>query len=106
MTRQRGVTVPAAVIALVLSPALPASADSERMQLHCDGGLTIERTNGASWWGVDHHADYTTEHLLVTQDEDIVYEKHYGTRGPQAERATCIAEHFGYTWTVQLVHTS
>lgn len=95
-----------AATALVLGPALPAAAESERMQLHCDGGLTIERTNGASWWGVDHDAGYTTEHLLVSRGGDVVHEKDYGTRGPTAERSTCLADHVGYTWTVQLVRTS
>lgn len=104
MSRLWGVAF--AATALVLGPVPPAAAESERMQLHCDGGLTIERTNGASWWGVDHNAGYTAEHLLVTQGADMVYEKDYGTRGPQADRSTCTADHFEYTWTVQLVRTS
>lgn len=104
MRRLLGVVV--AVTAMVLAPALPAAADSERMQLHCDDGRTIERTNGASWWGVDHNAGYTTEHLLVRQGDEVVYEKDYATRGGKAKRSTCVANHFDYTWTVELVRTS
>lgn len=104
MSRLWGVAVTAT--ALVLAPSLPAAADAERMELHCDDGSTIERSNGASWWGVDHDAGYTAEYLLVTHGTDIVYEKTYGTRGPQADRSVCTADHFGYTWRVQLVRTS
>lgn len=83
--------------------ALPAAAGSERMQLHCQDGRVIERANGSSWWGVDHSAGYVTEHLLITEDGETRYEKEYGQ--PRGDRSTCIADHFGWVWTVELVRT-
>ena len=103
---RRLLPVAVAATALVVFPALPAAADAERMQLHCDDGRTIERTNGASWWGVGDDAGYTTEHLLVMQGDEVVHEKDFGTRGGGAERSTCVADHFGYSWAVELVRTS
>jgi hypothetical protein len=100
--------LPALAVGALLVPVLsaPASADSQRMQLHCGGDVgVIERTNGASWWGVDHDAGYATEHLIIRQDGEVVFAKSYGRKGPDAERSTCVADHFGSTWTVELVQT-
>ncbi|HVM28894.1 MAG TPA: hypothetical protein VM433_14645 [Mycobacteriales bacterium] len=94
----------AAGLTLVPALAAPASASSERMQLACQDGRIIERSNGSSWWGVDHAAGYVTEHLLVTSGGQVQYEKDYGRKGAGA-RSTCVADHFGSTWTVQLVRT-
>lgn len=95
----------AAAVALVPVLAAPASAASERMTLDCGGTLgVIERTNGASWWGVDGDAVYTTEYLLITTDGETVHEKHYGTRAG-GERSTCTADHVDTVWTVTLVQT-
>lgn len=94
----------AAAVLLVPVLAAPASAASERMYLDCGDGRKIERTNGSSWWGVDHLAGYVSEHLLITEGSSLIHEKDYGTRA-QGERTTCQAEHFEWTWTVTLVQT-
>ncbi len=84
----------------------PASAGSDRMQLTCEDGRVIERTNGSSWWGVGTDANYVTAHLLITdQVGGVQYEKDYGRKAPGAEPSTCVADHFGSTWTVGLVRT-
>lgn len=90
---------------LLTAVAAPAAAGSERMQLECQDGRVIERTNGSSWWGVDHDAAYVSEHLLITENGDVVYEKDYGSKGPDADRSTCVADHFGVVWTVDLART-
>ena len=101
----RALALAAGAAALVLGLACPAAADAERMVLACQDGRTIERSNGSSWWGVDHEAVYTTEHLLITgSDGEVHHEKSYGRKGNGA-RSTCVAEHFGSTWTVDLVRT-
>ena len=92
-----------AVLAVLVATAAPAAAESQRMTLECDDGRVIERTNGASWWGVDHAAGYVTEHLLITEDAQTRYEKHYGRHS--GERSQCVADHVGSTWTVDLVRT-
>lgn len=94
----------AAPLLLVPVLAAPPSAASERMQLHCDDGRVIERTNGSSWWGLDDDAGYVTQHLLVTADGEVQYEKRYGSKAG-GERSTCVAAHFGTVWTVDLVRT-
>lgn len=94
----------AALLLPVLAVAPAASAGSDRMQLDCGDGRVIERSNGSSWWGTDHDAGYVTEHLLITSGGEVQYEKAYGSRGP-GERSTCVADHFGSIWTVQLVQT-
>ncbi len=88
----------------VVALAAPASAGSDRMQLHCADGRDIERTNGSSWWGVDADAGYVSEHLLITEGDEVLYEKDYGRKG-NGERSVCVADHFGSTWTVHLIRT-
>lgn len=94
----------AVTAALVGAPALPAAADSSRMSLVCEGiDLTIERSNGASWWGSDN-AVYTTKYLRVVSEHGT-YEKSYGhTARPHV---VCAADHVtpegASRWTVQLV---
>jgi len=84
----------------------PASAGSDRMQLTCQDSRVIERTNGSSWWGVGSDSGYVTAHLLITDQVGVVqYEKDYGRKAPGADRTTCVADHFGSTWTVTLVRT-
>jgi hypothetical protein len=91
---------------LVLAVVVPPAMGSDRMQLACADGRVIERANGSSWWGVDHDAGYVSEHLRITDDNnEVLFEKGYGSKGPDAERSTCLAEHFGTTWTVDLVRT-
>ena len=85
--------------------AAPAAAAQERMQLDCGGDIgVIERTNGASWWGVDDGAVYTTKHLRV-QAGSGVFEKSYGHTA--REHVVCQAAHevddYSSTWTVHLV---
>ncbi len=89
----------------VVAVATSAAAGSDRMQLHCEDGRDIERTNGSSWWGADHDAGYVTEHLLITDGDQVLYEKDYGRKALGAETSTCVADHFGSTWTVGLVRT-
>jgi hypothetical protein len=95
--------VATAALALLAAPA-PALAASERMQLTCQDGRVIERTNGSSWFGVDHDAGYVSEHLLITEDDEVVHEQDYGRKGP-GRRSTCVADHFGTQWTVDLFRT-
>jgi hypothetical protein len=89
----------------------PASAGSERMQLTCQGGpdspdvRVIERTNGSSWWGVGSDVGYVSERLLITDGDEVLYAKDYGRKAPDADRSICVADHFGSTWTVDLVRT-
>lgn len=99
----RPLSATAGAVSLVLATALPAAAGSDRMQLQCRDGRTIERSNGSSWWGVDHEAVYTTEHLRI--DGQHPYEKSYGTRSPTADPSICTGEHHGSTWTVTLVRS-
>lgn len=105
----RALTVTAlngALLLPLLAVAPSASAyGADRMQLQCDDGRVIERSNGSSWWGVDHDAGYVTEHLLITSSGEVQYEKDYGRKAPDADRSTCTADHFGSIWTVQLVQT-
>jgi hypothetical protein len=90
----------------VAGVATPASAGSDRMKLTCGDGRMIERTNGSSWWGVDSDAGYVTEHLLITDgDGQVLYARDYGRKAPDADRSTCVADHFETTWTVGLVRT-
>ena len=94
-----------ALTAMVVATSLPtaALAASERMYLDCEQEELgrIERTNGASWWD-EGGSVYTTTHLLVTRDGQVVYEQAYGNQRPQQTLA-CTAEHFGFTWEVELV---
>ncbi len=86
--------------------APPAAAGSDRMMLACQDGRVIERSNGSNWWGVDSEVGYVTERLLIiSQEGELVYEKDYGRKAPDAERSRCVAEHFGSTWNVELVRT-
>lgn len=101
----RALVLVTSTVALVLGSAVPAGADSARMKLECDDGRVIERTNGASWWGVDHDAAYVTEHLLITEHGEVVHEKDYGRKAAAAERSQCVADHFEFVWTVDLVKT-
>lgn len=95
----------AVVAALAVLPALAApAAASERMQLACHDGRVIERSNGSSWSDVDHAAGYVSRHLLITADNEVVYEKGYGTKSG-GQPSTCVGERFGSIWTVQLVRT-
>ncbi|HWH28299.1 MAG TPA: hypothetical protein VNU26_04945 [Mycobacteriales bacterium] len=79
------------------------AASSERMQLHCEDGRVIERANGSSWWDTETGAVLLTEHLVVSDGDDVVHEHSYGRKAPGAARTTCTAQHVGWTWTVQLV---
>ena len=99
---RRSVALGAAAPALlsVLLPG-PAHADSERMQLDCGALGTIERSNGGSWWGVDDGAVYVSERIDITGG--ATFSKEFGRRAPDADRSTCVAEHFDSTWTVVLV---
>lgn len=94
-----------ALTAMVVATSLPtaALAASERMHLDCEQEALgrIERTNGASWWDEGGNV-YTTTHLRVTQDDQMVYEHAYGKQRPQ-QTLTCTAEHFDFTWEVELV---
>jgi hypothetical protein len=96
-----------ALTAMAVATSLPtaALAASERMHLNCEETEVgrIERTNGASWWDEAGNT-YTTTHLRVTRTEDgqVVYEKAYGNQRPQ-QTLTCTAEHFDFTWEVELV---
>ena len=101
----RAATVLAVAAAVVVAPALPASAE-DRMSLDCEGiPLVVERTNGTSWWGSDG-AVYTTKHLRI-EDEHGGYEKSYGH--VQGEVTLCAADHvvddYRSRWTVQLVRS-
>lgn len=100
----RAAAVVAAVLGSLLAVPAPALASSERMQLECEDGRVLERTNGSSWWGVNHEAGYVTEHLRITQDGEVAHEQDYGRKG-NGQRSTCVADHFGYVWTVDLVRT-
>jgi hypothetical protein len=98
----------ALVAPLLIAPGLlsvllqaPAHAGSERMQLECEDGRIIERSNGSTWWGVDHDAVYVTERIEITGG--ATFTKDFGGRGAHPDRSTCVAEHFGSTWTVVLV---
>lgn len=105
------VTAAAAGVGLL---GAPASAGPERMQLDCGGGLgVIERANGASWWGVEDGAVYTTKYLRI-EDGGPGLEKHYGH--VVGEVLVCVAEHdvpyvdedgdpqlYESDWTVHLV---
>ena len=87
--------------------AAPATATQDRMRLECGGDIgVIERSNGASWWGVDDGAVYTTKHLRV-QDAYGVFEKSYGHTA--REHVVCQAAHnvddYSSIWTVQLVRS-
>jgi hypothetical protein len=94
-----------ALTAMVVATSLPtaALAASERMHLDCEQEAlgTIERTNGASWWGEDGSV-YTTTHLRITQGDQVIHEHAYGNQRPQ-QTLTCTAEHFDFTWEVELV---
>ena len=93
-----GAAAPALLSVLLQSPAY---ATSELMQLSCQDGRVIERSNGSSWWGVDHDAVYVSERIDITGG--ATFSKEFGRKGPDADRSTCVAEHFGSTWTVVLV---
>ncbi len=109
----------AAVGALVLGSlgavAVPGAAVAAPagMVLRCDGGLTISRSNGASWWDVDSGATYTTTHLRITSlDGELQYEKSYGSGRPR-DTEVCVAQHGpfpdgypGSIWTVHLVRAA
>jgi hypothetical protein len=94
-----------ALTAMVVATSLPtaALAASERMHLDCEETELgrIERTNGASWWGEDGSV-YTTTHLQVTRGDQVIHEHAYGNQRPQ-QTLTCTAEHFEFTWEVELV---
>ena len=99
---RRSVALAAAAPALLsVLLQVPAHADSERMQLHCADGRTVERSNGSSWWSVGSDEVYVSERIDVTGG--ATYSKEFGRRAPDAHRTTCVAEHFGSTWTVVLV---
>ena len=95
----------AAFAVSVLGAPTPAAASAERMQLTChDGtlaGHTLERTNGSSWWDVDDGTVYTTKSLLITEGDQVVYEKNYGHTASAEE--TCVGDHFEWTWNVTVV---
>ena len=100
----------AAALALCsLTGLQPAAAEAERMHLECENGLVIERTNGSNWWGLNAEGSrdgtvYTTRHLVVVdQDGNLVHEHRYGQKSDQHSSTTCVATHFGWTWTVELV---
>lgn len=96
-------TTLAAAAALVLTLPGSALADSERMQLTCDDiDLVVERTNGSAWWDVDEGTTYTSSYIRVVEDAtgEIVHEQSTGQRPSEATR--CVADHFGYVWTVDL----
>ncbi len=113
-TRRRavGFAVVAGVVLATLAGAQPVGAQAERMRLECDTGLVIERSNGSSWWGLasDGSRDgsvYTTRHLkVVDADGNVAYEHHYGHKSERLDSTTCVASHFGSTWTVELVRAS
>lgn len=104
--------VAAVVVVSLLVPAASGGSEAERMQLACDSGLVIERANGSSWWGVgpDGTRDgtvYTTRSVTVTDaGGGVVYAHDYGQKGRGAGSTTCTAEHFGWTWTVELVRAT
>ena len=92
---------------LVTLPNSPAAADDQRMQLDCGGEIgLIERTNGASWWGVDDDVVYTTKHLRIVHAEGS-YEKSYGH--VTGDVVVCDAAHVtpdhASRWTVELVRS-
>jgi hypothetical protein len=103
--RSRTITTAAVTAALITTLGAPAIAQAERMQLECTGGdLTgraFERSNGYSWWDVADGTVYTTRSIEVTYDDEVVHSQEFGRKSGPAE--TCIAEHFGSTWTVELV---
>ena len=101
MSRRRVTVAVLAPVALSVLVHGPASAAAERMQLDCGELGTIERSNGSSWWGVDDGAVYVSERIDITGG--ATFSKQYGRKGPDADRSTCVAEHFGSTWTVVLV---
>jgi hypothetical protein len=90
---------------LTASLSVPALAANERMELECTGGdlegTTLERTNGSSWWEQSSGTVYTTRSILVTHQYDTVYEHTYGKKSGPAQ--TCVADHFGFTWHVEVV---
>lgn len=88
------------------SGGTPAAAGSERMQLHCESGTleghTLERTNGSSWWNVETGTIYTTKSLTISDDDQgIVHHHDYGKKSQDAD--TCTAEHFDWTWDLEVV---
>lgn len=101
----RSAAVLVATAVLAVAPAVPAGA-SERMRLDCGGAIgVIERTNGASWWGVEDGTVYTTKYLYVIDDQGNEFEKHYGHVA--REHVVCQAAHvvddYASDWTVHLV---
>jgi hypothetical protein len=86
--------------------AAPALAANDRMQLECIGGdlagTTLERTNGSSWWSQPSGSVSTTRSISVTDaDGTTVYEHTYGKKSGPAQ--SCVAQHYGYTWQVEIV---
>jgi hypothetical protein len=103
--RIRTITTAAVTAALITTLGAPAIAQAERMRLECTGGdlegRTFERSNGYSWWDVADDTVYTTRSIEVVYDDEVVHSQELGRKSGPAE--TCIAEHFGSTWTVELV---
>lgn len=116
ITRRAATTLVAALLLSMLgigtATAGPAVDEERRMQLHCDDAeLTIMRTNGASWWGIQGDQSdgsvYVTRELSIRDDEgEVVYQKVYGNKNPHRAVITCEAEHFGFHWVVTMVRTA
>jgi hypothetical protein len=104
--KRRICTAVFATTLLTASLSAPAVAASDRMELKCTGGelagTTLERTNGSSWWEQPTGTVYTTRSIVVTHEEyGTVYEHTYGKKSGPAQ--SCIADHFGFTWSVEIV---
>lgn len=95
----------------VVGTATAAPPVERNMQLECEGSdLAIMRSNGSSWWGLDADRQpdgtvYVTTTLEVTNDAGSVYSHSYGQKTGLGGPTTCVAEHFGFTWTVGLVRS-
>lgn len=103
------------VAALMLTAAMAGgalAAPKDGMVLECTNvDLTLMRANGSSWWGLDEAGQpdgsvYVTKYIRVEQDGETVYEKNHGNKTGLGEPITCLAEHFDFDWTVDVVRTA
>ncbi len=100
----------ATLLATTATAALAVPEDG--MVLECRNvPLTLMRSNGSSWWGLDKTGEsdgsvYVSRYLRVEEDGETVYEKDYGNKTGLGAPVTCLAEHFGFDWTVDAVRTA